>query len=115
LTLLGKLDPVMLFLSSHIRLTCEDTIKWMLMELTSNAIFAAAGYLLGRRTGLSRKDMLEAIGTSTVWPDLSRRKTPLSSFEPVYSIEKAFGLSVLAAVIISVLTGVIDKITGRKK
>jgi len=64
------------------------------MELTSNAIFAAAGYLLGRRTGLSRKDMLEAIGTSTVWPDLSRRKTPLSSFEPVYSIEKAFGLSV---------------------
>jgi hypothetical protein len=92
--LLRELEPVMQFLSSSMPLTGESTIKWILMELASNAVSASTGYLLGKMTGLSRNEMLQAIGTSVVWPDLTRRNKSAASAESTELIEEALGLTI---------------------
>jgi len=64
------------------------------MELTGNAISAPIGYRLGEGTHLPRRELLSAIGTSAVWPDINLRKQCESSMSGVIRIEKLLGCSI---------------------
>jgi hypothetical protein len=66
----------------------------MLLELTANAIAAPISSTLGRKTGLSRDEMLCAIGTSSLWPDLSMRNTSGSTQDSVTRIQEVLGVSI---------------------
>ncbi|MCK5115406.1 MAG: hypothetical protein KAR44_02330 [Candidatus Aegiribacteria sp.] len=94
MAILGELDPVMEFLSCHLVISDQDNVKWILMELTANAVTTPIGYMLGRETGLTRDEMLSAIGTSALWPDLSMRNSFRSSQESVIRIEQFLRISI---------------------
>ena len=71
--IIDELDPVMEFLNRHLSISDSDSVKWILLELTANAVAAPVCYLLGRKTGLTREEMLSVMGTSALWPDLSKK------------------------------------------
>ena len=43
MAILGELDPVMEFLSCHLAISDQDSVKWILLELTSNAVIYGGG------------------------------------------------------------------------
>lgn len=92
--IIDELDPVMKFLNGHLSVSVDDSVKWMLMELTANAVTVPISCTLGRETGLTRDEMLSAIGTSALWPDLSKRNSSRSSQESVIRIEQILGISI---------------------
>ncbi len=92
--IIDELDPVMKFLNRHLSISDDDGVKWILMELTANAVTAPVSYLLGRKTGLTREEMLSAFGTSALWPDFSTRNSSRSSQDSVIRIEKVLGVSI---------------------
>ena len=92
--IIDELHPVMEFLNGHLSISYDEGVKWILMELTANAVTAPIGYILGRETGLTRDKMLSAIGTSALWPDLSTRNISGSSQESVIRIEQVLGISI---------------------
>ncbi len=94
MAILGELDPVMEFLSCHLAISDQDSVKWILLELTSNAVTTPIGYTLGSETGLTRDEMFSAIGTSALWPDLSMRNSFRSAQESVIRIEQFLGISI---------------------
>ncbi|RKZ10157.1 hypothetical protein DRQ25_03895 [Candidatus Fermentibacteria bacterium] len=92
--LIDELVPVIEFLKGHLSVSDDESVKWILMELTANAATAPISYTLGRETGLTRDEMLTAIGTSALWPDLSARSLSGSSQESVVCIEQVLGISI---------------------
>ncbi len=92
--IINELEPVMEFLNGHLSISDDESVKWILMELTANAVTAPICYTLGRETGLTRDEMLSAIGTSALWPDLSTRNLSGSSQESVVCIEQVLGISI---------------------
>ncbi|MCK4806717.1 MAG: hypothetical protein KAT09_03675, partial [Candidatus Aegiribacteria sp.] len=92
--IIDELDPVMEFLNRHLSTSVDDCVKWILMELTANAITAPVCYLLGTKTGLTREEMLSAIGTSALWPDYSLRNSSSSSQDSVTRLEDFLGVSI---------------------
>ncbi|MCD4774665.1 MAG: hypothetical protein K8S15_01275 [Candidatus Aegiribacteria sp.] len=94
MAILGELDPIMEFLCSHLPISHEESVKWILMELTANAITAPISYLLGTKTGLTRDEMLSAIGTSAVWPDSGKENSSSASEEFIIRMEKVLGVSI---------------------
>lgn len=92
--IIDELDPVMEFLNSHLSISDDDSVKWILLELTANAVAAPACYLLGTETGLSREEMLSVIGTSVIWPDTGKCDSSGASQEFVIRMEKVLGVSI---------------------
>ena len=92
--IIDELNPVMEFLKGHLFVSDDESVKWILMELTANAVTAPISYTLGRETGFTRDEMLSAIGTSALWPDLSTRNLSGSSKESVIRIEQVLGISI---------------------
>jgi len=92
--IIDELDPVIEFLNRHLSLSDDDSIKWILMELTANAVTAPFSYTLGREAGLTRDEMLSAIGTSALWPDSSMRISSRSSQDSTIRLEKVLGVSI---------------------
>lgn len=92
--IIDELDPVMEFLNAHLSISDDDTVKWILMELTANAIAAPACYLLGTETGLSREEMLSVIGTSVVWPGTCKCISSEASQESVIRLEEELGVTI---------------------
>lgn len=93
-SIVDEIDPVMEFLNEHLSISDDETVKGILLELTSNAVTAPIGYTLGRETGLTRDEMLCAIGTSVLWPDLSSRISPVSSQDSVLRMQGVLGVSI---------------------
>ncbi|MCD4701698.1 MAG: hypothetical protein K8S24_07560 [Candidatus Aegiribacteria sp.] len=93
-SIVDEIDPVMKFLNEHLSISDDETVKGILLELTSNAVTAPIGYTLGRETGLTRDEMFSAIGTSVLWPDLSMRNSSRSSPESLIRIEQLLGISI---------------------
>ena len=93
-SIVDEIDPVMEFLNEHLSISDDETVKGILLELTSNAVTAPIGYTLGRETGLTRDEMLCAIGTSVLWPDLSMRNSSRSSHESLIRIEQLLGINI---------------------
>jgi hypothetical protein len=84
LALIEQLRPITEMLTgSSPGWSAEDigTIGWIAMELVSNAIAAALGIALGDATGLPRKDLLEVLGTSAIWPGPENLHRPAGSRE----------------------------------
>jgi len=71
LALLGQLRPLEdWILGSTDAWTPEEAgrVRWIAMELVSNAVASALGSALGAASGLSRAPLLDVLGTSAVWP-----------------------------------------------
>lgn len=92
--IIDELDPVMEFLNSHLSISDNDSVKWILLELTANAVAAPACYLLGTGTGLSREEMLSVVGTSVIWPDIGKCSSSEAPKEFVIRMEKVLGVSI---------------------
>ncbi len=92
--IIDELDPVMEFLNRHLSISDSDSVKWILLELTANAVAAPVCYLLGRKTGLTREEMLSVMETSALWPDLGKRNFSGSSQDSVSRMEKMLGISI---------------------
>ena len=94
LALLAHLRETGQFLSnaSDADIPEPETLTWMLMELTSNAVSSALGSVLGRLTGLSRARMLNVFGTSVIWPGEADIWHPSAPEEDILKVEEALGM-----------------------
>jgi hypothetical protein len=95
LALIGQLRPITEMLTDSCPgWSAEDigTLGWIAMELVSNAIAAAMGSALGHATGIPRRDLLEVLGTSAVWPGPEHLRRPAGSPEAGIAFRLAVGM-----------------------
>jgi hypothetical protein len=90
-----ELDPVIEFLSTGEPEADLEQVRWMLMELTANAILARLGRVLVERTGFSRNALLGALGVNPVWGPEDPEAHEFDEADPVLrSIEEVVGCSI---------------------
>jgi hypothetical protein len=82
------------YLNTHISISDDESVKWILLELTANAITAPVCYLLGTKTGFTREEMLSVIGTSVIWPDTGKCNSSGASRKLVIRMEEVLGVSI---------------------
>ncbi|GEM_PF-2328038 len=94
LALLSRMREVAGFVCNFSRDSSREpeTLAWMLMELTSNAISSAPGSVLGRLTGLTRDEMLGVFGTSVIWPGDADIRHPTGSEVNLLRVERVLGM-----------------------
>ncbi len=89
-----QLEPVVCFLYKRTSRLNLEKVKWILTEIISNALTAPIGTSVIQQTGLPRNQLLEAFGTSVLWPHPALDYRSLSGPQHVYhKIESALGHS----------------------
>ncbi len=63
-----ELEPAVELLRRHTPSIDLHRLTWILIELVSNSLTAPLGKVLAQKTGLTRQELLEAFGTSVLWP-----------------------------------------------
>jgi hypothetical protein len=91
----NELEPVVDHLRRHNPPPDLDKLRWILIELVSNSLTAPLGKALGERTGLTRRQLLDAFGTSVLWPHPSGNRIARTEPSGVRGqLEAAVGSSV---------------------
>lgn len=95
LRLIGQLDPVREELTRPPSVCSEEDaveIRWMVMELASNAVASALGHAVGSASGLPRASILDVLGTSAVWPGPEELWRPCGTPVAFRKVSDALGM-----------------------
>ncbi|MHC5037491.1 MAG: hypothetical protein ACYTHM_09275 [Planctomycetota bacterium] len=90
-----QVEPAVRILDTGASRPDPEKVKWILIEVVTNALTAPVGATLMERTGLSRNALLEAFGSSVLWPHPSaEHQEPAGTKPDRERIASVVGMSV---------------------
>ncbi len=88
-----ELNPAISFLESRAGGRKIDAVRWILMELATNAVNALFSHALIERTGASREELLSVFKANPLWGDACLKRLESHPVNPMGArVEQALGM-----------------------